>query len=239
MRRSRKSESLKGLLNSLVLSPFWSPIPCREAEISFISEFIRVSFSSDHPRVLVVVGHSKTGKTSALSLCAAMSPHCDRIGFEKVGDSFEFSSVRRLVIFDDFDPTRPIGEIFEAVGRANYSIVFVSPEPLGLSEISMAWHPSILNFGRYSSGQLVDILKEKVGACDCVKEELLREIAVKVWRSRGTVPDAVELLVRAVRAAIRGGKAAVDAGMSGAEEEPPDLIDCPQVLRDCRVGFDA
>jgi hypothetical protein len=241
--KGESSFPLNELLNSLLVSPFWSPMPCREAEISFISEFMRRSFSSEMPRVLVVLGDRKTGKTSALNLCASMSLYGSRIRFVNSPEFFhfrdfpEFTPERNLVVFDNFNSSFPLHEIVEGFARANYSMVFVSAEPLVICEISIVYCPSVLNFGRYSSSQFVEILKEKIGVCSAVPQELLAQIAAKVSRSRGTVPDAVAFLVRILDAVIAEDKVAADRRLPDIEEQGPEIGDEWVKLATSRIEF--
>jgi hypothetical protein len=228
---SQSRFSLNDCLDSLCVSPFWTPLPGREAEISFISEFIRLSFSSEMPRVLAVIGGPKTGKTSALTLSASMSLHGNRIQFANSPDFFRFGTFpdfvpdRRLIIFDDFDSSFPVGEIVEHFAASNFSMVFVSHEWITLCGTPMVYSPSVLNFGRYSTVQFMDILREKMGLFQCVPVELLHRIAGKVSRSRGTVPDAIAFLAIALRAAIDQGKASADPCLPDFDAHPPRLGD--------------
>jgi hypothetical protein len=188
-------------------SVFWSSLPCRESEIAFVNDFIADSFSSEHPRILAVGGGPRTGKTSALHLCASMSrfhrqiEYIDCLEVSPFPDTDELFGARRLIIFDNLDPIRiSVRGLLEFYEPANWSFIFVTPADI-LSYLPIEYSPSAINFSRYTPVQLFDILKEK--ACEFekgVSDDILSEISQTIDSRRGTVDDAVDCLLAVVGA---------------------------------------
>jgi hypothetical protein len=217
--KTKSPLSLSDCLSHLCSSPFWSPLPCREVEIAIINDFLRRSFAEASPRVLVVVGDRKSGKTSALKLCASMSPHAPRIRFVDSSTFLDFPDLpdspteRNVLVFDDFPSDLSLLEIADICGSVNYSMVFVSDKALNYCEIPVKFVPSILNFGRYGYNQFVEILREKVRNFQCVPLPVLQHIAGRIAQSGGTVPDAVEWLTATLRTALADDRPLFDVNI--------------------------
>jgi Cdc6-like AAA superfamily ATPase len=198
-------------------SRFWSPLPCHEKELASMNAFFRNSFSSEFPRALIVSGPPESGKTSALKICASMSPHSRDIVHIDCRESPPFRDDatlcpdRRLLIIDSLDPDQfDIGEILDFYGGSNVSLVFVPITPVSTYCIPPAYCPAIVSFSLYLDAEMFEILKEKVANFRCIPDELLGRIAVKISRERGTVGEAVRLLEWAIRVAISAGRAVAD-----------------------------
>jgi hypothetical protein len=186
-------------------SPFWSPLPGREPELLALNDFIRGSFTSATPRALVVTGPPQSGKTSCLQLCASMSVYARQIRFVEDSSSFpflngaEFVVDRHLVIFDNFTAEIPVGPVVAAFSEANWSTIFVTVHVLDICEIPMQFCSGIVSFGRYSFGQIVEILKEKTIGVGEIPEGLFPRIAEEVMKRRGGVLEAMDVFLQEMR----------------------------------------
>jgi Cdc6-like AAA superfamily ATPase len=224
-------------LHCLGPSPFWSPLPCREREIAFVSDFIRQAFSSGEPRILVVDGHKGTGKTSALCMAAAMSRFERHIKFIDCREDSLFieSGDRMLVILDDFDQaTHAIGDVIEFYARQKASMIFVTRLDRGISRFPQEFCPSVVSFGKYTEEELFEILKEKIsGFAKSVPIQILNKVARKAFESGGGVPAAVHNLAEILHGAVMDGKTVLDV-----DEDLPDSCLNRISMKGCVFGFD-
>ena len=91
-------------------SEFLSPLPCREEELTLISDFLTQAFRSECPAVMTLSGRKNTGKTSAMRLSIAMSDFEKQILMIDCKNSTPLppfdASEKKMLVFDHFQ--RPI-----------------------------------------------------------------------------------------------------------------------------------
>jgi hypothetical protein len=196
--------SLAECLRSLSHPAFWPALPCREAELTAIHSFIREAFESAAPRVLVVSGGPRTGKTACLRLAASMSPFAARIHFADCVPAPAFLGARQLIVFDPFGPA-DLAAVVRAFGDADCSMAFASSEALDICRVPMEFCPGIVSFGQYSRTDIAEILREKVAGFAGIPDDWLARIADAAVRQRGGVTHAVALLEAALQESLGEG----------------------------------
>lgn len=234
----REAERLGDWMDSVKHSGFLSTLPCRECELTNISDFISQCFQTDQIMVMTLSGEKNTGKTSAIKLCAAMSEYERQIIFVDCGFSTEFEEPERatgkqLIVFDQFGGVEE--DVVRICERLRCSCIFVSRDVIGLASLPACVNKSHLRFGRYTWYELREILNEKLSdVIDIVPQRVVADIASQVSKASGDVTDAIGLLVSACENRVK------------EQQEKVEVMDLPfgarvgassRPLQSCHFGF--
>jgi Cdc6-like AAA superfamily ATPase len=230
--------TLEGLLDNLNDNFFNNPLPCREAEIETISNFIDRAYNPDcpvydphkrgrkpralndipPPSLLYITGNPGTGKTECVKYCIqhARAPSSIKYVNCKTGKVELFKetdpTIPRIVVIDEIEAYPDFAEIASNSLLMRYSLICISNAHENEIIIQKASGLQVdqLVFKSYTLDQLMEILSDRMGDCSkIINENALKYLAKHVMNDRGDARAAIAKLSAVLGAAIQEGMTSI------------------------------
>lgn len=224
-----EKRTLQDCLDCLCNEKSENPLPCREDQIAFVSNFISQALEESEnqtPKILYITGNPGTGKTATIKHCIKTALYPNKILYENCKSETPKIFTRKndlpkIRILDEIETLSNLKDILTNALSLNVSVIGLSNSHDSAFLIKKYYSNfELLVYDSYDYSQIVTILRERTGESNqndnnlrVISENAFIMLAKRVEKERGDVRAAIHTLRHILTEAISRNAEKIDLSL--------------------------